>query len=151
MTTKAPQILTVALCCLTASSTLMASEPQIPPPPSPVECAADARPTMLIVEGENDNPEQFKTYTEALLKSNLYPKLEGYYAAVGDPAVTLEGGWAEEKFMVIARFPCRARAEQFWASDTYEAIKPLREGAGAVRAILFEEMAAPENIKWVIK
>lgn len=114
----------------------------------PIACAQDAKPAMMIVEGTNDNPEQFQKYTEALIAAKLYPQLQGYYAAVGDPADVFEGQWPEKKFAVIARFPCLARAQQFWKSDIYENIKPLREGAGEVRVVVFEELSVPSYIGW---
>jgi len=115
---------------------------------TPVACAADAKPAMMIVEGVNEKPEQFKKYADALKASQLYERLEGYYEAIGDPVEVHEGLWDEKKFFVVVRFPCAERIRQFWNSNTYQAIKPMREGAGDVRVIVFEEMPIPERISW---
>jgi len=107
-----------------------------------VECPIESKPALMIVEGDNEKPEQYERYTKALLASGIYEKLGAYYVTVG-------GEWAEQKFMAVVRFPCLARAQQFWYSDTYKALKPLRAGAGDVRSLLFEEFAVPERVGWL--
>jgi len=114
-----------------------------------VECPAEAKPAIMIVEGDNQKPEQFEYYAETLRASGLYEKLGAYYVTVGDPNEVFEGEWIEQKFMVVVRFPCLQRAQQFWHSDTYKAIKPLREGAGDVRSLVFEEYEIPEGLDWL--
>jgi uncharacterized protein (DUF1330 family) len=106
----------------------------------PVVCADDAKSALMIVEGFNRNYKQYQIYTKALSDSKLYAKLGGRYLVIGDPVDVFEGEWPIEKYMVIVRFPCLARAQRFWNSETYAKIKPLREGAGEVRAIVFEEI-----------
>jgi len=114
-----------------------------------VECPIESKPALMIVEGDNEKPEQYERYTKALLASGIYEKLGAYYVTVGGPKEVFEGEWAEQKFMAVVRFPCLARAQQFWYSDTYKALKPLRAGAGDVRSLLFEEFAVPERVGWL--
>jgi len=113
------------------------------------ECPAESKPALMIVEGDNEKPEQYERYTKALIESGLYEKLGAYYITVGSPKEVFEGEWAEQKFMAVVRFPCLARAQQFWHSDAYKALKPLRAGAGDVRSLLFEEFEVPERVGWV--
>ncbi len=114
----------------------------------PVSCENNAKPVYMIVEGANENPKKFANYAKALRESKLYDNLQGYYSAFGDPVDVFEGEWQEKEFKVMARFPCLARAKQFWYSDVYEKLKPLRKGAGDVRVTVFEEMAKPNRITW---
>lgn len=111
-------------------------------------CEPGDAPAILMVTGANTDGEKFTEYGDALRASGLYEHYEGYYQAIGDPAQTLEGEWAEEEFTVLARFPCRAALDGFWFSDEYTQLKKLRENAGPVRAVIYEELSPPERIEW---
>lgn len=100
------------------------------------------QPVIMLVEGKNDNAEQFAAYGNALRDSGLYPKHSGYYVALGDPDLVFEGVWQEAEFRVIARFPCHRKAREFWYSEHYQSIAKFREGAGDVRATVFPEVSA---------
>ncbi|MEM9529547.1 MAG: DUF1330 domain-containing protein [Pseudomonadota bacterium] len=112
-------------------------------------CDPAAAPALLVVVGDNLNPDQYRAYGEALAAAGLYERLEGYYLALGDPDRVLEGEWPEPRFQVLARFPCLAAVEAFWYSSEYEEIKKLRTGAGAVVAAAFEERSVPERVRWL--
>lgn len=107
------------------------------------------RPVTMLVEGINLDRARYASYGAALRDSGLYPSLEGYYAAVGDPVRVFEGDWPQEAFRVLARFPCERRARAFWFSEAYRDIVPMREGAGPVRVTVFEELPVPAYADWV--
>lgn len=106
-------------------------------------------PVVMVVEGSNLDQEKFAAYGEALAKSGLYPKTKGYYQLLGDPIYVFEGEYQPEEFVLAARFPCARAAREFWYASDYQKIKPLREGAGAVRVMVFDERDVPEYIDWI--
>lgn len=109
---------------------------------SPEKCD---RPVLMLVEGVNQDRKQFGIYGDTLRDSNLYPKNEGYYLALGDPDYVFEGSWQEEEFRVLARFPCHRKAREFWYSEQYQNIAALRKGAGPVRVVVFPELPREDD------
>jgi uncharacterized protein (DUF1330 family) len=49
----------------------------------------------------------------------------------------LEGGWTPGR-LVVLRFPDRAAAKAFYASDTYTHARTLRENAGVMRMVVVD-------------
>lgn len=49
----------------------------------------------------------------------------------------LEGPWTPSRIIVL-RFPDRAKAKAFYASETYTHARTLREGAGIMRMIVVD-------------
>jgi len=115
----------------------------------PVACPAQAPRSTMVVKVNNEKPEQYKRYADALQDSKLYERLGGYFQVLGRPESIIEGEWLDYQYMVVARFPCIERAQQFWASSVYAEIKKMREGAGAVTVTLYNDLPIPERIDWV--
>ena len=113
-----------------------------------VMTASCDKPVVMIVEGSILDEEKFATYGAALAKSGMYPKTKGYYQLLGDPIYVFEGEYQPQEFVLAARFPCARAAREFWYAQDYQKIKPLREGAGAVRVMVFDELNVPEYIDW---
>lgn len=115
------------------------------------EDTACDKPVFMVVQGKNKDREKYRKYGEALRDSGIYPETGGYYMAELSPVEMFEGKWAEENFQVIVRFPCHQAARDMWFSDKYEAIKPLREGAGDVVVGIFPEVAVAPWATWALK
>jgi uncharacterized protein (DUF1330 family) len=91
--------------------------------------AAAERPAYLLVQGEVTDREGFKAYSAAL--PPIYRRYGGeYLALVPAPLVEVAEGHAENRSIVLARFPSREAARAFWDSPEYAAAKKLREGKG---------------------
>jgi uncharacterized protein (DUF1330 family) len=91
--------------------------------------AAADRPAFLLVQGQVMDREGFKAYSAAL--PPIYRRYGGeYLAVVPAPLVEVAEGNAENRSIVLARFPSRAAARAFWDSPEYAAAKKLREGKG---------------------
>jgi len=61
----------------------------------------------------------------------IYRKYGGeYLALVPAPLVEVAEGPAENRSIVLARFPSREAARAFWDSPEYAAARKLREGKG---------------------
>ena len=98
---------------------------------------APERPAYLLVQGRVTDREGFKAYSAAL--PPIYRKFGGEYLAVVPAGlVEVAEGAAEERSIVLARFPSRAAARAFWDSPEYAAAKRLREGKGSFFVTILE-------------
>ena len=87
------------------------------------------RTAYLLVQGHVTDREGFKAYNAAL--PPIYHKYGGeYLALVPAPLVEVAEGPAENRSIVLARFPSREAARAFWDSPEYAEAKKLREGKG---------------------
>lgn len=86
------------------------------------------KPVRMLVYGEIKDRAAFGAYGRAVAESGLYPRANAYYEAVTPPLEVFEGEPPPERGVIIARFPCIEAAREFWHSDTYADIRPLREG-----------------------
>jgi uncharacterized protein (DUF1330 family) len=87
------------------------------------------RPAYLLVQGHVTDREGFKAYNAAL--PPIYRKYGGeYLALVPAPLVEVAEGPAENRSIVLARFPSREAARAFWDSPEYAEAKKLRDGKG---------------------
>ena len=87
------------------------------------------RPAYLLVQGQVTDREGFKAYSAVL--PPIYRRYGGeYLALVPAPLVEVAEGNAENRSIVLARFPSREAARAFWDSPEYAAAKKLREGKG---------------------
>jgi uncharacterized protein (DUF1330 family) len=105
-----------------------------------------SRPVRMLVYGEISDREKFLDYVNAIGDAGLYPKTGGYYEAVSPALVIFEGNPPANRGVVIVRFPCEQAARDFWFSDEYEAIKPIREGIAEFEVLL---LPAPPIAPWV--
>ena len=87
------------------------------------------KPAYLLVQGTITDPDGFKDYNAAL--PPIYAKFGGHYLTV-TPAhkVEIAEGAAENRAILIAKFPSREAAWGFWKSAEYVAAKQLRAGKG---------------------
>ena len=89
----------------------------------------DPRPAYLLVQGQVSDREGFQAYSAAL--PPIYRKYGGEYLALVPAAlVEVAEGAAENRSIVLARFPSREAARAFWDSPEYAEAKKLREGKG---------------------
>lgn len=87
------------------------------------------RPAYLLVQGHVTDREGFKAYNAAL--PPIYRKYGGeYLALVPAPLVEVAEGPAENRSIVLARFPSREAARTFWNSPEYAEARKLRKGKG---------------------
>jgi uncharacterized protein (DUF1330 family) len=61
----------------------------------------------------------------------------GRFVVRGGPVEPLEGGW-EPLRIVVMEFPDRDAARAWYASDDYQAIAPIRQGASTTDIILVD-------------
>jgi len=98
---------------------------------------APERPAYLLVQGRVTDREGFKAYSAAL--PPIYRKYGGEYLALVPAAlVEVAEGEAEERSVVLARFPSRAAARAFWDSPEYATAKRLRDGKGSFFVTILE-------------
>lgn len=91
--------------------------------------APSAKPAYLLVQGTITDMEGFKAYNAAL--PPIYQKFGGHYLTISPaPKVEIAEGSAENRSILIARFPSREAAWGFWNSAEYAAAKKLRVGKG---------------------
>lgn len=97
------------------------------------------RPAYILVQATVTDPEGFKAYN-ALLPP-IYAKYGGTYLALTPaPRVEVAEGTAENRSIVLARFPSKEAAWGFWKSPEYEAAKKLREGKGTFFVTVLDGM-----------
>lgn len=104
------------------------------------------KPVRMLVHGTVTDPEKMRTYREALLGSGLYPGLNGYYEALTPALEVFEGEPPTDRRVVIARFPCLKAAQEFWYSDAYQAIRPLRDGAAEFEVLVLPAPPLPKYL-----
>lgn len=96
-----------------------------------------ARPGYLVVQGTVTDREGFKAYSAAL--PPIYAKYGGRYLAMTPaPLVEVAEGPAENRSVVIARFPSKEAAWAFWSSPEYAEAKKLRDGKGTFYVMVLE-------------
>ena len=57
-----------------------------------------------------------------------------------------EGDPPPGRGVIIARFPCLQAAKDFWYSNAYQAIRPLREGAAEFEVIVLGTPPLPDYL-----
>lgn len=125
-----------ALFILESSKSWAAGEAPMDLPKMPANCD---KPAYLVVIASVTDPVKSRQYVTALQASGLYPALGGFYITAGKSPQVLEGSMFEKSPIVVAKFPCRQAAHDFWYSDIYQKkILPLREGAGTFEVAIFE-------------
>jgi len=105
--------------------------------------SAPERPAYLLVQGRVTDREGFKAYSAAL--PPIYRKYGGEYLALVPAAlVEVAEGEAEDRSIVLARFPSRAAARAFWDSPEYATAKRLREGKGSFYVTILEGLPSTD-------
>lgn len=111
------------------------------------QAAVCAAPVYMVVYGNIYDRARFGAYARAIGEAGLYPKTQGYYAAITPTLDVFEGEPGESHGMVLVEFPCLQAARDFWYSDDYEAIKPLREGISNFTVTIVPSLPKPDYIR----
>lgn len=102
-------------------------------------------PVRMLVYGDIHDRDKFIAYVRAIAASGLYEKTGGYYEGITPALAVFEGEPPPTRGVVISRFPCLEAAKQFWYSDEYAEILPLREGIAEFEVIV---LPAPPLPAW---
>ncbi len=89
----------------------------------------------IIVDVEVFNKEEYEEYkkfTPATLAA-----YNGSFLVRGGATETLEGDWKPERIVVL-KFPSVERAKEWWSSEEYSKVKPIRQRNAATKMILVE-------------
>lgn len=144
--------LAAAAAAVTVSPAL-AQDPAKPRPWSLEEMeGACADPVLMVASGPISDagfpaPEDRPGYGEALRASGVYDRFDGFYLAGGAPLEVFEGAFERELFLV-AQFPCREAAQNWFHSTDYQTIIPLRDGAGDFRLAIWDKREKAQ-MNWV--
>lgn len=92
-------------------------------------------PAYVIAEIETADPAEMARYRE--LASAAVAAHGGRYLARGGRTLSLEGGWAPER-LVILEFASLDSAHAWWASTEYAQAREIRERAGRTRMVAIE-------------
>lgn len=108
--------------------------------------SADAcnEPVRMLVFGTISDREKFIGYARAIAASGLYEKYGGYYEGMSPALDVLEGSPPPNRGVIISRFPCLKAAQEFWHSDTYADIRPLRDGIAEFEVLILRSPPIPE-------
>lgn len=92
-------------------------------------------PAYVIVETDIDDPEQYEQYKAA--SPGAVAAGGGKFVARGGELAVLEGDWNPSR-IVILEFPDLATAKEWYASQTYQDAKKLRDGAARLKMVAVE-------------
>ena len=93
----------------------------------------------IIGDVRVENPERYKDYT-AHTESSLEP-YGGHFVVRGGASTTLEGEWQPNRLVVI-EFPSAQAAKDWYTSDAYQQILPIRQEASTGSLVLVEGYGA---------
>jgi len=106
-----------------------------------------SEPVRMLVYGNVFDRTKLGAYGRALAESGLYPGVGGYYEAVTPPLAVFEGDPPDSRAVIIARFPCLQAAKDFWYSDAYQKIRPIRAGAAEFEVIVLKAPPLPAYLE----
>jgi uncharacterized protein (DUF1330 family) len=92
-------------------------------------------PAYVIVETDIQDPEQYERYKAASPASVAGGG--GRFVARGGELAVLEGDWQPSR-IVIVEFPDLETAKRWYASDDYQEVKRLRDGAARLNMVAVE-------------
>ena len=89
----------------------------------------------IVVQVDVTNPQRYGEYMK--VSPDVIAKFGGRFIARGGRMVTLEGPPARSR-VVVVEFPSFERAQEFYKSPEYQAVRKLREGVASAQFILVE-------------
>jgi len=92
-------------------------------------------PAYVIVETDIRDPEQYDRYKAA--SPGSVAEGGGRFVVRGGETAVLEGDWDPPR-LVVLEFPDLETAKRWYASDGYQEVKRLREGAANLRMVAVE-------------
>lgn len=92
-------------------------------------------PAYVLVEVDVTDPVRYEEYRK--LTPGAIAAHGGRFIVRGGKSVTLEGGWAPRRIVVI-EFPDLATAQRFYDSPDYRAARAVRAGAANMRMVAVE-------------
>lgn len=140
---RAASWITATLICGSAGAALLSRDAGSETPlSSTVQASECAAPVYLVVQGRITDRSLMGAYAAKLRDSGIYARYDGRYVATGRPIDIFEGVYPDDQTLIVAHFPCLARARQFWYSELYQReIMPLRRGAGRFTVAIYPELA----------
>lgn len=92
-------------------------------------------PAFLIVHSKLTDADAFQHYVEAA--GHSLERYQGTYLLGGSVSDVLEGTHNKDR-TVIFQFPSTQAAKNWYQSDEYQSVKPLREHTGAFDFVLVD-------------
>ena len=92
-------------------------------------------PAYVIIETDIHDPEQYERYKEA--SPAAVAAGGGRFVARGGELAVFEGEWQPAR-LVILEFPDLETARRWYASETYQEAKKLRDGAAQLNMVAVE-------------
>jgi uncharacterized protein (DUF1330 family) len=89
-------------------------------------------PAYVIVETDIHDPEQYERYKAA--SPGSVAAGGGRFVVRGGETAVLEGDWNPPR-LVVLEFPDLETAKDWYASDGYQEVKKLRDGAANLRMV----------------
>ena len=93
----------------------------------------------FIVELDVHDPVGIEEYRKGVPAT--IAKYGGRYLVRGGACVTLEGGWAPKR-VVVLEFPSMERAKAWYDSEDYRELKALRMKTSSTRMVLVEGLSS---------
>jgi uncharacterized protein (DUF1330 family) len=92
-------------------------------------------PAYVVIETDIHDPEQYEKYKA--VSPGAVAAGGGRFVARGGELAVLEGDWTPSR-IVILEFPDLATAETWYASEGYQEVKKLRDGAAHLNIVAVE-------------
>ena len=90
---------------------------------------------VALVKVKNRTP-GFMEYVEK--SAEVLEKHGAEYVVRGPAKSVLEGDYLDGRAIIVSKWPSLAAIEEFFHSDDYQKIKPLREGSGVYDIASYE-------------
>ncbi len=97
-------------------------------------------PAYVIVETDVHDPELYERYRAA--SPGVVHAGGGRFVARGGELAVFEGDWHPSR-VVILEFPDLETAKSWYASDSYQEARRLREGAASLRMVAVQGLDEP--------
>ncbi|MSO97587.1 MAG: DUF1330 domain-containing protein [Rhodospirillaceae bacterium] len=92
---------------------------------------------VALVKVTNRTP-GFMEYVKK--SAEILAKYGAEYVVRGPAHTVFEGDYLSGRSVIISKWPSIEKAKEFWNSDDYKNVKPLRDGSGIYDIGLFTEV-----------